>query len=241
MCGYCGEAFSLSPSHKYQFCSLACRQAACRVARTRYCVFCTSVFEAPPHRAWKFCSKGCEAAARAVTNRAGAQEPPPVDGARWIALSVGDFALVDARDYPRLVEHVWWKHITGYPTTKIAGRQVKMHQLIMGPLPVGKVADHVNRHRLDNRRGNLRVVDHSDNAMNRRAQTNNTSGYKGVGRLGDKWVARIGVRGERRHLGSFSSAEEAARAYDTAARNFYGTVATLNFPDAEELQDARKA
>lgn len=61
------------------------------------------------------------------------------------------------------------------------------------------------------------------NARNRKTPRNNTSGYMGVTwhKRDRKWVAQIMVKGRHIHLGYFSTAEEAAAAYATAA-NFQG-------------------
>jgi hypothetical protein len=46
----------------------------------------------------------------------------------------------------------------------------------------------------------------------------------------DKFHAYIGVNYETLHLGFYSTAKEAARAYDTAALKHFGPFARLNFP-----------
>lgn len=69
-------------------------------------------------------------------------------------------------------------------------------------------------------------------AINRRLQNNNTSGYRGVSydKKRDKWAANIGIKNRMIHLGRFETAEEAAIAYDRGAKEIHGSIAHLNFP-----------
>ena len=78
----------------------------------------------------------------------------------------------------------------------------------------------------------LRLASHAENTRYRRNHRNNTSGFRGVSfhRAGDKWQAQIRVDGRLTHIGYFATAEDAARAYDDAARKHYGEFARLNFP-----------
>ena len=66
-------------------------------------------------------------------------------------------------------------------------------------------------------------------------KSNNTSGYRGVTWDASKkrWKAQIGVGGKVVNLGKFREKDEAARAYNSAARYYLGEAAELNFIEAD--------
>jgi hypothetical protein len=159
--------------------------------------------------------------------------PSPSEQVRYIALTGGLFAIVDAADFEWLNKYTWRAEggTEGYALATIKGKGVRMHRLIMNA-PAGMVVDHVNGNRRDNRRGNLRVCTPVDNSRNRRG-FGRTSRFKGVyrdGRTG-KWLARICLKYKQIHIGCFNDEVEAARAYDRKARELFGAFAYLNFPD----------
>ena len=59
------------------------------------------------------------------------------------------------------------------------------------------------------------------------------SGFYGVCASGSKWRAMIRYGGKQHHLGRYRTKEEAAAAYDAAARNHKDSEAECNFESAE--------
>jgi EREBP-like factor len=68
----------------------------------------------------------------------------------------------------------------------------------------------------------------TENAWNTRVRKGTT--FKGVRLQGNRFIARIMANGLRVYLGTFATAEEAARAYDKVARRTMGEFARPNFP-----------
>lgn len=103
---------------------------------------------------------------------------------------------------------------------------VKLHRLLMGS-PEAMVVDHINGDRMDNRRCNLRIVTHAQNAKNRTISKNNTSGCLGVywDSFEGRWEAKIQIDGEEIRLGRFLSFDEAKVARRLAEIKFYGEFA----------------
>ena len=156
-------------------------------------------------------------------------------GCRAIPVPGGWFALVDECDFDPLGRYLWHLSTNGYAVrnARKSGKRhhLPMHVEIMNPSP-GMVVDHINHNKLDNRRANLRICQQGDNNKNLPLRRDNTTGFKGVYRRGQRWRAQLTDGGRHHFLGCFDTPEEAARAYDTAARLHFGEFAHLNFPEA---------
>jgi hypothetical protein len=90
--------------------------------------------------------------------------------------------------------------------------------------------DHKDRNPLNNQKINLRISTHAENGRNYGIKTNNTIGLKGVWKMRDKFQAGITFNNEKIHIGTFNSPEEAAKAYDSKAKELFKEFAYLNFP-----------
>lgn len=154
-----------------------------------------------------------------------------------IPLSRGYFALIDDEDYQRVSKYKW-TYDNGYAVRGIRlpnrrYKKIMLHRFLINAKP-GQFVDHIDGNRSNNTRSNLRICTKAQNGQNRHIPApNKVSHYKGVSRTHntrDRWQALIIANGKRHYLGSFPSQEEAARAYDTKARELHGEFAQLNFP-----------
>lgn len=142
-------------------------------------------------------------------------------------------ALIDNEDFESVNEFRWHINDSGYAISsapfKGKNRNIRMHRLILGA-KVGKYTDHINGNKLDNRRSNLRVCTNAQNMRNIPPKKQNSSGFKGVTWQVDilRWRAQIKVDYKNKYLGVFKVKEEAAKAYNKAAREYFGEFAWLN-------------
>jgi len=161
-----------------------------------------------------------------------------------IPLTRGAVTLVSDEDYEWIGQYKWCLDNNGYAVGKrrILGedgehrtKKVLLHRFIMDA-PKGLDVDHINHVLLDNRRENLRIATRSQNTANGYVQQGK-SHFKGVYayKCADKWRAGICVNGVRKHIGVFSTQEDAGLAYDAAAFAAWGEFAYLNFPSHKHL------
>lgn len=162
----------------------------------------------------------------------------------------GDYAIIDEEDYQKVMDDItttlrigkkrvnkWYVYeaSTGKKYTASGSKRKSIHRAVMG-YPKGMVIDHINGNPLDNRKVNLRVCTHSENAMNKKTRADSRSGYKGVymspnGKNIQAYIRPPGMNKGRMSLGCYKTLEEAARAYDAKAKELFGEFASLNFPD----------
>lgn len=135
--------------------------------------------------------------------------------------------VVDRKDAWLLSAYRWRVNGKGYA---MAGRKGEylLHVLIMKP-PKGKLVDHANGDRLDNRRSNLRVCNRSQNNANRVICKNNKSRLKGVCYNKGCWQAQIKNNNTNYYLGCFGTKEEAHIMYCFAAQYYFGEFANPGY------------
>lgn len=149
----------------------------------------------------------------------------------WIKLTQGKETCIDLVDWPEVQKYRW--HATKQQdywyaiAEPVDNQRIKLHRLLC---PTSKDIDHKDGNTLNNQRFNIRPATKTENMQNRRVAKSNKVGLKGVFQTWNRFSAKISVNKRAVYLGSFSTAEEAAQAYDTAARTHFKSFARLNFP-----------
>lgn len=144
-----------------------------------------------------------------------------------IPLTRGKVATIDEVDQD-LVNFKWRAHpgtngiFYAVREVKVGGKRIHiwMHQIVLIRLlhlnlwPIGLETDHKDRDGLNNRRGNLVLVTHSQNQQNAGLSKANTSGVRGVSWNNErqKWFAYIRVDHHLIGLGSYKNFEDAVQA-----------------------------
>jgi len=87
----------------------------------------------------------------------------------------------------------------------------------------GEMVDHINGNGLDNRRNNLRIVNASQNGMNKKSKLG-VSGFTGVTfcKCTNRWRAWIEAYGYKLCMGRYKTKEEAAEARHFAEAFLHG-------------------
>jgi hypothetical protein len=135
------------------------------------------------------------------------------------------YVTIDAADATWANQYRWSMSAKGYARRRdpAGGRTTYplLHREILG-LIVGdpREGDHINRDKLDCRRGNLRILPKGGGAQNRSSFKRSSSRYRGVTwhRLSGKWAAQVKTAGRNVHLGLYAD-EEAAAAVAQEARS----------------------
>lgn len=116
-------------------------------------------------------------------------------------------------------------------STRVRGKKVQylLHRSILSPLH-GECIDHINGDPLDNRKCNLRIVNHQQNNTNmKRRISKHGNRFKGISTRSYGFGSQIRVDGKIKYLGTYRTDVEAAYAYDVASIEYHGAYGRRNF------------
>lgn len=113
------------------------------------------------------------------------------------------YALISGEDIATVASHRWRKTAGGYVATKVAGKAVLMHRMLLSA-PSDLEVDHIDGVRHNNQRSNLRLVDKKQQAENKKVRVESFTGFRSVFFDKRKKLYRVistksGVRRGHRH------------------------------------------
>lgn len=117
--------------------------------------------------------------------------------------------LIDLEDLEKVLSKKWrfWRgqYFTGNQ------KPISITTFLMNP-EEGEIVDHINGHRWDERKKNLRITTQQKNLLNKAILSNNTTGISGVwfdkGR--NRWAVEIKMSGIKCFLGRYNEKSDAA-------------------------------
>jgi hypothetical protein len=128
-------------------------------------------------------------------------------------------------DVVHIIKEKKWHFVssTGYVTSKENNSTIYLQDYIFSHDDDFTV-DHIDRNKLNNKRSNFRLVTASQNRMNKKLQSNNTSGVSGVSwdKRYSKWRVRVKVKSKEIQIGTYITIEEAVQQRVNAEAKYYG-------------------
>lgn len=133
------------------------------------------------------------------------------------------YSKVDEDVHKKVINGAW-NLFNGYATGTISNFKGRLHRYILSAKK-GELVDHINNDRLDNRRENLRIANHSQNSQNRNKKKDAIHKYIGVSITPNKKRWRCCIQNKST---TFDNEEDAAYWYDYLALQIYGSHAKIN-------------
>jgi len=103
---------------------------------------------------------------------------------------------LDKEDIERTKQYTWLVYDNRYIRAKILGRNTSLHRYLLrydGDLTV----DHINNDKYDNRKSNLRIVNITENNLNKGLDVRNTTGHKGISLTKFGYAVKFQKNGDR--------------------------------------------
>jgi hypothetical protein len=140
---------------------------------------------------------------------------------------------MDEDDFNYFKQWLWIWTKGGYAYRENKGKRLYLHVEVAKRASVfveGLEIDHKDRDSFNDRRDNLRPATRSQQMLNR-ARPDCNSFYRGVVERRGRFLAYYYSKRTQISLGTFDTAEQAARSRDSSVKRLFGDRAILNFPE----------
>jgi len=139
--------------------------------------------------------------------------------------------LCDLEDWKLFKYYYWRENVGGYAVAIKDYETIIFHREVLNLNDPKVQIDHINGIKLDNRKVNLRPCSNQENSFNKFANSNNSSGYKGVyfDKDRNKWRGTIQYNGK--HISSpkrYDTPEEAYQWYIEKSNELFKDYSVFN-------------
>lgn len=135
----------------------------------------------------------------------------------------GEPFYIDLEDFDKVKDICWYVNTQGYIAGLYNSKIVLIHRFILNA-PDDLLVDHKNHDTTNNRKYNLRIATRTQNNINVKLRTDNSSGVTGVNwdMKSNQWVVRISVNKKRIYLGRYNNFDDAVEARKQAEEKYFG-------------------
>lgn len=133
--------------------------------------------------------------------------------------------LVSIEDFWKVRDITWYKNNNngGYIINKTREKGTIILSRLIMDCPKDFIVDHQDGDTSNNIRDNLRIATYSENGMNHKIYSQNTSGYTGVSwdKKNKKWISYITKNGKQIILGYYNNKEDAIKTRKEAEEKYF--------------------
>lgn len=134
-----------------------------------------------------------------------------------------------------LMKHHWWEadkgHLRTVITTNGESKGFQAYWLVIGEPNTGIKVDHIDTNQRNNKSNNLRFATSQQNAINKKPQKNNKTGFSGVSYIENKGKYRAYIKHNQKQISLGSSFDTANDAYIARAKKeieLFGEFANIH-------------
>lgn len=141
----------------------------------------------------------------------------------------GIYAIVSLNKWPYVSKHRWYLGKAGYPICYEL-HKMQLHRFvymcILEQYPPSEIyIDHIDRNKLNNTDGNLRMATPQENSFNKSTKTN----LKGVRKISkDNYTAIVTKNGKKHEIKNIPNEKQVAEIYNLMAEELFGEFAAYN-------------